>query len=94
MDTAEAKAGFPAADAARTAAGADLASEAAKAPGAPEIAPEAPEPESAEAVAVGHTLEAWLSSHIRGGPIAQNTDCWNALMKALPALKAELLQGD
>lgn len=47
-----------------------------------------------EGAALDHKLQAWLHGHIAGGPIARNTDCWNALWAALPALKAELLKGD
>lgn len=28
----------------------------------------------------------WVQDHIAGGPIARNTDCWNALQAALPEL--------
>ena len=32
------------------------------------------------------STRAWVAAHIAGGPIARNTDCWNALQAALPHL--------
>lgn len=67
---------------------------AASAAGAPESGPAVAEEPSPEAAAIERKLQAWLSGHIAGGPIARNTDCWNALIEAKPALIAELLKGD
>lgn len=64
---------------------------------APEPAPEPqpdPVPEDPAAASLNRKLTDWLNGHIANGPIARNTDCWNALYAALPALRAELLKGD
>lgn len=65
--------------------------EAASAPSG--AAPQPVEQDDADA-SLSHKLLEWISGHIAGGPIARNTDCWNALHAALPALRASLLKGD
>lgn len=72
----------------------DVAAPPAEAPDAPPV----PEPDPVEddpaAASLNRKLIDWLNGHIAGGPIARNTDCWNALYAALPALRASLLKGD
>ena len=51
-------------------------------------------PEDPRAASIGLILNAWLYGKIVGGPIGRQTDCWNALQDAIPALKAALLKGD
>jgi hypothetical protein len=74
---------------------ATIAPEPAQEPPAAAADAPAPVPEvDPAAAAIDHKVSAWLYGHIAGGPIARNTDCWNALQAALPALRAELLKGD
>ncbi len=41
-------------------------------------------------VAIDDCVNAWLVEHLYGSPVAQCTEAWNHLFKALPALKASL----
>jgi hypothetical protein len=83
-----------AAEAPKAAEAAILPADPASAASAPDLAADAAPELSPEAVAIERKLQAWLSSHIAGGPIARATDCWNALHEALPRLRDELLKGD
>lgn len=61
---------------------------------APPEAPPAPVAEDPAAASLNRKFLEWTHGHIYGGPIARNTDCWNALQAALPALRASILKGD
>ena len=38
-------------------------------------------------------IQGWVAGHLLGGPIAQNTECWNALQAALPSLISIIKEG-
>ena len=58
-----------------------------------------PEPINLQALktnsaSIQRVVQAWINQHIAGGPIARNTEAWNALQAAVPALQQALLKGD
>lgn len=66
-------------------------------PTEPVEAPATDAPVEATAASSGADPEAvvrrWVAGHLLGGPIAQNTECWNALQAALPSLINQLKEG-
>ena len=44
------------------------------------------------AAALDAAIEHWLSAHVRNGPVARETDAWNALVGSLPHLKQIILE--
>lgn len=59
-------------------------------------APESPagvEPEPVAWSAVDQLVQDWAYANLAGGPIGRDTECWNALMAALPILRADLQKG-
>lgn len=68
---------------------ADVVAAAAGAPAAPPVEPEvAPEPTPLSPL--GELLVQWAYGNLGGGPIARNTECWNALLASLPTLEAAI----
>lgn len=47
---------------------------------APVVAPTPPS-------ALHERLHNWMYGHLAGGPLSRNTECWNAVHAALPALE-------
>lgn len=102
MDDATAKGGQAAEQKpANEAPKAPAATPAAKVP-TPEPEAQAPAPDAPPAAPTGPVLsekdnavvQQWLSSYVRGGPIARHVESWNALSDALPHLVAALTKGD
>jgi hypothetical protein len=61
----------------------------AAAAGAPEAVEEVPEAPVAPTplTPLGERLHGWLYDNLAGGPLGRNTECWNAVHAAMPALE-------
>lgn len=54
--------------------------------------PETPPAAPSEVDQIAGRIRAWAYEHLSGGPIARNTECWNHLHDAIPALANLLAQ--